>query len=147
MCNFFQDCISTLPHGQEIHVIEKVLLYSREGKILCKAKANPPRSMLTTSSDGLSFTSAIEYIAQAGAIGRIAQLKLLDQGHKAFGAIIKVNKLQRIAPNIGLDIPLLVYAEYKNVLTSICEVRGSLRNANTNQDLVTTSFNVVEFDK
>ena len=148
--DFLQEAINFLPHGSSLQIIERVLFYSKNGHILCKAKPHRPKSMIVELADrtsGTSSSAAIEYIAQASAVARIIENRLIDRKFKAFGAIIKVSSLKKLSQNIGLDIPLLIYAEYKNILPYVYEVSGALRNANTNEDFATATFNIIEFDQ
>ena len=148
--NFFDKSINVLPHGDSLKVIDKVLFYSKSGHVLCSAKPFFPKSMIHTLPNGESAVSssvAIEYIAQTSAIGRIIEKRLANEDFKAFGAVMKVSSLKKITQNIGLDTPLLIYAEFKRMLPNVYEVSGSIRDANTNKDLATASLNIIEFDK
>jgi predicted hotdog family 3-hydroxylacyl-ACP dehydratase len=140
--NFFEECLNVLPHGEELRVIDRVLFYGKSGEILCKARGNKPISMQIGGE--LNTSSAIEYIAQAGAIGRIIKLKLEDQGLRKFGAIIKINKLKKNVPSIGLERPLLIYASFRMVLTTVTEVSGYIKDSETDIEYARASFNVIE---
>ena len=148
--NLFESSINFLPHGEGLRVLDKVLYVSKAGHILCIAKSTIPESMLLKSDNGqtsISPTSAIEFIAQASAVGRIIEKRIANQDLKAFGAVMKVRYLKKLTQNIRLDTPLLIYAEFKMVLPNIYEVSGALRDAKTNNDLAVASFNIIEFDK
>jgi predicted hotdog family 3-hydroxylacyl-ACP dehydratase len=140
---FFEACLDVLPHGEELRVIDRVLFYGKRGEILCRARGNKPISMQIGGE--LNTSSAIEYIAQAGAIGRIIQLKLADQGLRKFGAIVKINNLKKNVSSIGLERPLLVYAKFKMVLTNVTEVSGHIRDSESHTEYASASFNVIEF--
>ena len=70
--------------------------------------------------------------------------KLEDQGLRKFGAIIKINKLKKNVPNIGLERPLLIYASFRMVLTTVTEVSGCIKDSETDIEYASASFNVIE---